>query len=124
MYDAEKIIPGLVIFLCLITSPIWYNALVGGFAQKAEPKIATPEEKCMESKEYMRDKHMKLLEEWRLEVVREGTRAYVSTRGEVYDKSVEECRKCHPNKAEFCDECHDYAGVTPICWSCHYYPGG
>ena len=32
------------------------------------------------------------------------------------------CMKCHSNKAEFCDRCHDYAGVSPDCWSCHVAP--
>jgi hypothetical protein len=32
------------------------------------------------------------------------------------------CMQCHPNKAEFCDRCHNYASVKPYCWDCHVEP--
>jgi len=30
--------------------------------------------------------------------------------------------KCHSNKKEFCDKCHNYMAVVPYCWSCHIAP--
>ena len=32
--------------------------------------------------------------------------------------------ECHTDKAEFCDRCHNYAGVNPYCWDCHTVPEG
>ena len=29
---------------------------------------------------------------------------------------------CHTDKTKFCDQCHNYAGVTNKCWDCHIYP--
>ncbi len=29
---------------------------------------------------------------------------------------------CHTNKADFCDRCHNYAGVSVYCWECHVDP--
>jgi hypothetical protein len=124
MYDTKWIVSGLIVFLCLVTLPLWYTAAAGGLGYKAEPKIITEEKKCIEPAQFMRKEHMKLLEEWRNDVVREGVRTYVASDGKVYEKTTRECKGCHLNRAEFCDECHNYAGVEPICWKCHYYPAG
>ena len=32
------------------------------------------------------------------------------------------CMACHTSKKEFCDQCHNYANVTPFCWDCHVEP--
>ena len=32
------------------------------------------------------------------------------------------CLGCHSNKAQFCDQCHNYLEVTPYCWDCHVDP--
>jgi hypothetical protein len=32
------------------------------------------------------------------------------------------CLNCHNNKSKFCDQCHNYAEVTPYCWECHIEP--
>ncbi len=123
MYDADKIITGLIIFLCLITFPIYYNIATGKAAYRPEPKIVTEEKQCVESKGYMRAKHMDLLEEWRESVVREGKRVYVASDGKQYTMSlVDTCMRCHWNKAEFCDLCHNYVGIRLNCWSCHTLP--
>jgi hypothetical protein len=125
MYDAGKIIPGLVIFGVLLTSPIWYSAATGKINYVPEPQVAPGESQCVESADYMRDNHMHLLDEWRQMVVRDGEHTYVASDGQEYDISLTDtCMKCHPNKAEFCDQCHDYAGVTPNCWECHVAPEG
>ena len=123
MYDADKIIVGLIIFLCLITFPIWY-AIVGNNAGAVpEPVIVTGEEQCVESAQYMKENHMQLLDDWKSSVVRDGNRIYIASDGEEYAISLSNtCLDCHSNKAEFCDQCHDYVGVEPFCWDCHNIP--
>jgi len=124
MYDADKIIPGLIIFFCLITLPIWYSVVSGKIAYTPELKIVTEEKQCIESTEWMRKHHMDLLvDDWRESVVREGTRTYVASDGKEYNMSLTgACLDCHSNKAEFCDQCHNYVGVKPGCWDCHIIP--
>ena len=125
MYNADKIVPGIVIFLLLITVPIWYNLASEGAAKVPQPQIVTEEKQCIEPREYMREKHMDLLDQWKISVVREGIRTYTASDGKEYDISLTgTCLSCHPNKAEFCDQCHNYLGVTPYCWDCHIVPEG
>lgn len=125
MYDAGKVIAGVVVFLVLVTSPLWINAISN--ASSAPPELAAPPNgatACVESTEWMRARHMDLLDDWRDAVVREGRRSYVSTAtGTTYDMSLSQtCMDCHSNKAEFCDRCHTYMAVSPYCWSCHVEP--
>jgi hypothetical protein len=55
--------------------------------------------------------------------VREHNRKFVAFDGKTYTISLTQtCMKCHTSKAEFCDRCHEYAGVTPYCWDCHIDP--
>lgn len=125
MYDAGKIIVGLVVFVVLATSPLWFNALTAAGPEAPELKLPTNgSTECVEATEYMRSSHMDLLNQWRDEVVRTGQRDYVSnTSGKVYDMSLSRtCMDCHSNKAEFCDACHTYMAVSPYCWDCHVEP--
>jgi len=123
MYDADKFIPGLVIFLCIITLPIWYSLASGKAAYVPEPQIVTKEKRCIEAKEWMRENHMDLLDNWRESAVRQGNRTYVASDGQEYEMSITgTCLDCHPNKSGFCDQCHDYVGVKPDCWDCHNLP--
>ncbi|MFC2084034.1 sulfate reduction electron transfer complex DsrMKJOP subunit DsrJ [Bacteroidota bacterium] len=124
MYDSGKIILGIIIFLGLFTCPIWFNIASG----KAEikPNIVLPakedQEKCINSAEYMRLLHMDLLNDWRDKVVRENER-FILINGKKYEMSLTKtCMDCHSNKTEFCDQCHNYLGVTPYCWDCHVEP--
>ena len=120
MYDARKITTGVIIFLVLLAFPIWYVAATGKANYVPEPEIVTQETQCVESTEYMRKKHLILLEEWKHRVVRDGMEYYVASDGKDYKIGLTgTCLSCHPNKAEFCDQCHDYAGIEPNCWSCH-----
>lgn len=128
MYDGGKIIPGLILFLGLVTFPFLYNATEGA-TKKPEPKIDTPEikklavKKCVESKEFMKAEHMQLLNDWRDAVLRDGKRIYVNASGQRFDMSLQNtCMKCHSNKKEFCDQCHNYTAVKPYCWTCHIEP--
>ncbi|MFH1740361.1 MAG: sulfate reduction electron transfer complex DsrMKJOP subunit DsrJ [bacterium] len=123
MYDSGKIIPGIIIFFCLITFPVWYNLASGKAAPFEEPKIITDAKECVESKEYMRHSHMDLLNQWRDAVVREDKRVYVSQGGKEYMMSLSNtCMDCHSNKTDFCDQCHNYMEVRPYCWDCHIEP--
>jgi len=71
----------------------------------------------------MRVSHTDLLNTWKEQVVREGKRTYVSSRGKEYVMSLTNtCVDCHSNKAKFCDRCHDYMNVKPWCWDCHNVP--
>ncbi len=131
IYNGNKIIPGLVIFIGLITAPFWLAR--GRAVPGPDPSLNTPVIKemavkqCILPLEQMRTEHMQLLNTWRTEVVRDGMRLYVAPDGKDYPMSLQnECMKCHSNKKEFCDRCHTYAGmepgVTPYCWQCHIAP--
>ncbi|MEW6428648.1 MAG: sulfate reduction electron transfer complex DsrMKJOP subunit DsrJ [Thermodesulfobacteriota bacterium] len=119
MYDAGKIIPGLIIFVVLMTFPIWRG--VAGTVPK--PEKPTVSRQCVKDTAYMRKSHMVLLDEWRDEALREGKRERIVVEGKEYDKSLMlGCMKCHTVKKKFCDECHTYTSVTPYCWDCHFVP--
>jgi hypothetical protein len=131
MYNADKIIPGLIIFLGLVTFPFWFN--MGKAAPPPEIKIDTPfiqklaVKQCVLPKAEMRTAHMQMLNDWRTDVVRNGLRIYVAPDGKEYNMSLQnECMKCHSNKSQFCDQCHSYAGLqvgsVPYCWTCHVAP--
>ncbi len=125
MYDAGKIIPGIIIFFCLISFPIWVSAASGNIDYVPELNLPADEEQCVESAEWMRANHMDLLIDWREEVVRDGLRTYTATDGKEYVKSLTDtCIDCHSPKAEFCDLCHNYVASAPNCWNCHVDPEG
>jgi len=120
MHDGGKIIAGLIIFLVLVTFPIWYTMAGGNPDYRPDPKVMTDEKNCVESTEYMKAWHMDLLNEWRDIVVRDGERIHISSDGRKYEMSLTNtCLKCHSDKKAFCDQCHDYVGVSPYCWDCH-----
>jgi len=124
MYDRGKIITGLIIGVGLLLFPFIYN---GSKAAKApEPELtakAKEAKECVAETPFMRTSHMKLLDEWRQEVVRDGERSYKASNGKSYYKSLQvTCLDCHSNKTKFCDQCHNYMGVMPTCWDCHIAP--
>lgn len=123
MYNKLTVIPGLVIFVLLVTAPVWLNA-VGG--ESTVPKVELPpggEKACVASAVEMRANHMQLLNEWRDNVLRDGNRTTVTVDGKVYRKGLQmACMECHSNKEKFCDSCHEYASVKPFCWDCHLSP--
>ncbi len=127
LYNRGYILAGIVVFLILASGPFWYGK--GKAVAPPDLKLDTPaieqlkEKLCVEPAPYMRANHMRLLNEWRDSVVREGKRTYTAADGKVHTISLTEtCLECHSNKTEFCDRCHDYAGVTPTCWNCHIIP--
>ena len=123
MYDANKIIPGVLVFLFILAFPIWVTVASGKTAYTPELEIVTDGEQCLEPAEFMRTNHMDLLIDWRETVVREGTRTWTASDGKEYEMSLSgTCMDCHSNKANFCDQCHDYVGAQPECWDCHNAP--
>ncbi len=124
MYDGNKIIPGLIIFVGLVTFPFWSN--IGRAAyERPELKLDAVETECVEPAEWMRAEHMRLLDDWRDLVVRDNMRLYVNQAGRSFDMSLTNtCLSsgCHANKAEFCDRCHATLAVSPSCWDCHVVP--
>jgi hypothetical protein len=127
MYDGNKIIAGLVIFIVLLTYPIWSS--LGGAAQAPKPSLETPviekmaEKKCIENTQFMKSSHMQLLIDWRDEALRNGNRTFKNTEGKNIVISLQNtCMKCHSNKDKFCDSCHTFAAVKPYCWECHLTP--
>ncbi len=124
MHDSGKIVVGLVIFVGLVTFPVWYS--FGSGADTARPALVLPAgaSRCVEDKEYMAANHMDLLDDWRNAVVRQGRRDYVSQAfGTTYEMSLTgTCLGCHTDRETFCDRCHTYSGVEPNCWNCHVEP--
>ena len=125
MSDKGRIIVGLLIFIVVVTAPIWYDLASG--VDREPPEIVLPagETQCVADAAYMRTEHMQLLMDWREEVVRQDDREFVTADGRHFEKSLTgTCLGCHDNKAEFCDRCHDYLSVKPYCWDCHVVPKG
>jgi hypothetical protein len=127
MKDKIKIYAGAVIFLGIILFPVWYNSASGRSAYRPEIMVKTKgipgRDRCVMPVEYMRSSHMKLLSDWREEVVRTGDRSYTSPDGRRFRRSLTDtCMDCHSNKSSFCDRCHDYAAMQPNCWNCHIAP--
>lgn len=123
MKNKGLIAAGLAGFFIIALSPWWWNLITGGAVAAPEPELtakAREAKYCVEPTEYMRTGHMRLLDSWREEVVRQGRRTYISSRGRSFDMSLTNtCLDCHDNKAKFCDACHNYASVRPYCWDCH-----
>jgi len=126
--DKGTIYMGLVLFVVIMLVGTVYNVING--RADAAPKPAKPAlaKHCVKPAAWMRAHHMKLLDEWRNEVVREGKRGSIVVDGKRYEKSLTKgCMKCHESKARFCDQCHHWAGVNRpgveiSCWHCHIVP--
>ena len=120
MSDKGKIIAGLVIFLVLVTFPIWYALAPAGDASPPDLELPADGSRCVEDTPYMIANHMDLLNQWRDAVVRDGQREYTSSSGEKYTMSLTgTCMGCHGSRETFCQRCHSYANVEPSCWQCH-----
>jgi hypothetical protein len=123
VYDGSKIIPGLLLFVGLVTYPTWHNGVSGKSGYVPKPKIPAEEKACVEPTAFIRIHHKGLLEEWKTSVVRGGMRTYKASNGKTYTMSLNKtCMNCHKDRAEFCDRCHQYVGVSNKCWDCHMYP--
>jgi hypothetical protein len=136
IYDRNRIVAGLLIFLALITLPLWKN--LGKSVAAPDPKLDTPviqqlaekDRKCVLPTADMRATHMRMLIDWRDNVVRSkeqgatNGREFVAPDGKKYLASLTNtCMECHSNKDKFCDQCHNYVAVAPNCWGCHLEKG-
>jgi hypothetical protein len=126
MSDRGKIIGGLVVFLVLVTFPLWHTvAAPGGGVEMPELEYPVGETACIEDAEFMRANHIDILNKWRNSLVRDGEVNYVSSSGQEYYMSLTQtCMDCHDDRDAFCTTCHDYSNVTPNCWDCHVEPRG
>jgi hypothetical protein len=122
MYDGSKIIPGLIIFVLLVSFPVWYNHGDAGEA----PVLEMPKDglQCILPAAEMRPKHMQLLNEWRDDALRRGEREFtVKVGDQMFQKGLTiTCMECHSSFQRFCNECHDYVAVKVYCWECHVAP--
>lgn len=122
MYDTGKVLTGIIVFLAIVTFPIWGNLVFGSGV--TSPQIEKPQEKrCVEDKIYMRSYHMDILNKWRDQVVRKGIRFADTSIGKTEMSLTRTCMRCHASKVKFCDSCHNFVGVSePYCWKCHVQP--
>ncbi|MBI9080015.1 MAG: sulfate reduction electron transfer complex DsrMKJOP subunit DsrJ [Pseudodesulfovibrio sp.] len=125
MQNGFPIIVGLLLFIGALCTPFLVGTAVTGTYKEPELKLPANEKNCVESKEFMREQHMQLLNDWRDWALRDGKRIYTNHAGKEFTISLQNtCMKCHNNKADFCDKCHNDAAVTPYCWDCHIQPEG
>ena len=125
MRDRGVIYLGLLIFLGLITYPVWHDLVAGTTSRGPEPILPAREKQCVAPLSYMRTSHMNLLMNWRDDVVRRNVHNFTAFNGKNYTMSLTgTCLSagCHTSKADFCDRCHNYAAVSVYCWDCHVDP--
>jgi len=123
MRDRLPILAGLLAFLVIITFPIWWDFAAKVTSKGPDPVLPSNQKFCVAPTEYMRTSHMKLLIDWREQVVRNNIRTYTAFNGKTYKMSLTgTCLGCHADKAQFCDRCHNYAAVSVTCWDCHVDP--
>lgn len=117
MMNNKGAIAVVIMLLGLLAAPLLYTAAGNGVFTKAPaPRLAKAVNatQCVEPAEWMRANHQMLLTHQRDAIVRDGDR------NRKY--RIEGCSACHAKRADFCDRCHDYAGVKPECFDCHYLP--
>ncbi len=121
MRDRPLIYTGLLLFLAILTFPVWRNLSVRANAKGPNLILPAREKQCVAPIEFMRTSHMSLLLDWRENVVRRSGRDFAAPDGRHYTMSLTgTClHQCHTAKAEFCDRCHTYAAVDLPCWNCH-----
>ena len=108
------VIPLLVMLIPIVYSVVSFAAKAAGGGPEPLLEISTEYgDSCVRETEYMRFHHWELLLEVREQVVRDGHRE---------GPLLGDCRRCHENRAGFCDRCHKIANVMLDCFHCHYYP--
>lgn len=125
MRDRPLIFAGLAAFLVLVTFPFWFNVARGQVARAPDIRLPGAQLQCVAPADYMRAYHMDVLNQWRDQVVRRNDRRVTAFNGKRYRASLTNTclALCHTDRAQFCDRCHEYAGVgTPYCWNCHNQP--
>ena len=125
MRDRLLIYTGLLLFVALVTFPLWQGLAARGSTKGPELKLPAGRKNCVAPIPYMREAHMDLLMKWRDAKVRGQMRRFTANDGTTYNVSLTgTClTQCHGSREQFCDRCHAYAGVpTPTCWGCHTSP--
>ena len=125
IYDGGWIIPGLIVFVAILSYPLLHNVAFG--KGTAEPELPTPKsEKCVRDKAEMRAVHMDVLDDWRHRVVRFDERNETTPDGVVEMSLTKTClnEACHASSKDFCARCHDWQAVKLTCWGCHVEPEG
>lgn len=124
MRNKTNIVVGVLVFLLVLTSPIWLNLGKSAEASQVEVSLDTPtinalpedERQCIYDTDYMLKNHMEILHQWKVQVVRDGNRTLVTPDGREFEMSLQNtCLDCHSNYDEFCEKCHDANGVDPNC---------
>lgn len=119
MYNRGWVIAGIIFFAALVAFPVYWHAITPD-APFPELEFPLKEKQCVESGEYMRTNHMRLLDAWRTAVVRDNLFIYTSSNGKGFEMNLyRTCLKCHTSRERFCMPCHEYNGVTLPCWDCH-----
>lgn len=142
--DMPLIALGLMVFVALMLGATMANRGMGSFKKKPVLELPKHEKNCVRDTRFMRENHMKLLNDWRDQVVRDGVRKEKIPRKDANGKIVKDangktvyqtierslsktCLRCHDNPKAFCERCHVYAGVimpgtTLKCFHCHIMP--
>jgi hypothetical protein len=107
--------------LVLMAAPLLCAVIT--FAARPDPRLPwleppVPGTTCILPKASMRLYHMTHLKHLRDQVVREGRRDLL---GGARPQGITSCRGCHLHREQFCDRCHERAGVQPDCFGCHDY---
>lgn len=111
----------IVLALAVMTLPMIFTLV--GFAARPSPSTpwlepARARTTCILPREEMRYQHMTHLKALRDRVVRQGDRsALIGAR----PAGITSCKGCHAHREQFCDRCHQQAGVSPDCFACHPY---
>lgn len=125
MRDRLLIFCGLLLFVALVTFPVWQGIAAQTSSKGPDLKAVEGQKSCVAPREYMRAAHMELLTNWRDAKVRDQQRKYTAYDGTVYNINLTKTclTQCHGGKDKFCDKCHSYAGISvPSCWKCHISP--
>ncbi len=122
MYSTKYVVLLIAAFLAAMFSPLIYNAWAGSL--NYVPKLEKPQGECIEDANWMAANHMLLLKEWRgrLREAAQYGMIYYNSKGKPFYISINTCWSCHTSKKDFCDKCHNFVGIQPECWDCHYTP--
>ena len=126
MQKKTNIVVGILVFVIVMTATIWMNFGKDSGNSAVDVSLDTPtinaldEKQCIYDTEYMRENHMEILHQWKVQVVRDGNRVMVTPDGREFEMSLQNtCLDCHSNYDEFCEKCHNANGIDPNCWTCH-----
>jgi len=102
--DRPLILAGLTLFVGLVTTPSGTALSTEKRPSPLRRSNSLPGKAVRRATSYMRSSHMRLLEDWRNEAVRDGQRQFVAFNGKTYDKNPNPHLRhaCHTDRKEFC----------------------